>query len=70
MPEMQYVTSSNVEAVGYDPTLRELHVRFLNGGTYIYYEVEEFQFLDMTSGISVGTYLNQIIKPNHRVEKI
>jgi len=42
MPEMHFVDSSNVEAIGYDPDAQELHVRFVRSGeTYIYYSVEE-----------------------------
>ncbi len=70
MPEMQFITSSNIEAVGYDASSQELHVRFLTGRTYIYYEVEEYKFTEMLSGSSVGTYLNQTIKPNHRYDEI
>jgi hypothetical protein len=41
MPEMIFVDSSNVEAIGYDTQSQELHVRFLKSGeTYVYYAVE------------------------------
>jgi len=70
MLEMQFVTSSNIEAVGYDASSQELHVRFLIGRTYVYSEVEEFKFTEMLSGGSVGVYLNQNIKPNHRCNEI
>jgi hypothetical protein len=70
MPEMQFVTSSNIEAVGHDAPSQELHVRFLNGRTYVYSEVEEYQFIEMLSGGSVGVYLNQNIKPNHGCNEI
>jgi hypothetical protein len=70
MPEMQFVTSSNIEAVGYDASSQELHVRFLDGSTYVYYDVEDYKFTEMLSGGSVGVYLNQNIKPNHRFDKI
>lgn len=65
MPEMQFVSSSNVEAVGYDAESCELHVRFLNGRTYVYSSVEAYVFDEMLSGVSVGTFLNQRIKPNY-----
>lgn len=67
---MQFVTSSNVEAVGYDAEQSELHVRFLNGRTYVYYDVEEYVYSEMVSGVSVGTFLNQKIKPNYRCSEI
>ena len=37
MPEMIYVDSSNIEAIGYDDDAQELHVRFLSGTSYIYH---------------------------------
>jgi hypothetical protein len=70
MPEMQFVTSSNVEAVGYDKDTQELYVRFLNGRTYVYYEVEEYRFTEMMSGVSVGGYLNQNVKKSYRYAEV
>jgi hypothetical protein len=70
MPEMQFVTSSNIEAVGYDESTQELHVRFLTGRTYVYYDVEEYRFTEMLSGGSVGGYLNQNIKKNYRYAEV
>ena len=34
MPEMHFVDSSNVEAIGYDPDTRELYVQFIKSGNY------------------------------------
>ena len=66
MPEMHYVDSSNVEAIGYDPDTRELHVRFLRSGeTYVYYNVEEWVFDEMMQADSKGTYLNINIKGHY-----
>lgn len=63
MPEMQYVDSSNIEAIGYDPAAQELHVRFLKSGeTYVYYNVEEWVFNEIMQADSKGTYLNNNIK--------
>jgi len=70
MPEMQFVTSSNIESVGYDVSTQELHVRFLTGRTYVYYEVEEYKFIEMLSGGSVGVYLKQNIEKNYRYAEI
>lgn len=44
MPEMIYVDSSNVEAIGYDGDAQELHVQFVSGGSYIYHEVPQDVF--------------------------
>ena len=39
MPEMIYVDSSNIEAIGYDEIAQELHVHFLSGAMYAYHSV-------------------------------
>ncbi len=64
MPEMLYVDSSNIEAIGYDPVNLELHVLFLKSGeTYVYFDVEEWLFQEFLQADSKGTYLNAKIKP-------
>lgn len=66
MPEMIFVDSSNIEAIGYVPAARELHVRFLKSGdTYVYYEVEESVFEDFKRADSKGTFLNGNIKDRY-----
>lgn len=70
MPEMHFVSSSNVEAVGYDDASRELHVRFLNGRTYAYYNVDEYVFLELKDAQSPGTYLNQNIIGQYQYSQI
>ena len=56
MPEMHYVDSSNVEAIGYDPGTQELHIQFLKSGeTYVYFDVEEGVFHEMMQADSKGT---------------
>lgn len=71
MPEMHYVVSSNVEAIGYDPATQELHVRFLKSGeTYVYYNVEEHVFNEMMQSESKGTYLNTNVKGSYEYGKL
>ena len=71
MPEMHYVDSSNIEAIGYDPDNQELHVRFLKSGeTYVYYNVEEWAFQEFMHADSKGTYLNAKIKPSYQCAKL
>lgn len=63
MVEMQYVQSSNVECVGYDPDVMELHVRFLGGPTiYVYLNVPQQVFDEMMAAPSKGSYLHQCVK--------
>lgn len=68
-PEMVMVSSSNVEAVGYDPDSRELWVRFLGGGTYVYSGVDERTHEELVNAPSVGSYLNREIKGNFDYRK-
>ena len=68
MPEMHYVDSSNVEAIGYDPNARELHVHFIKSGSYVYLDVEEWVFAEFLQAESKGQYLNQNIKGVYNYE--
>ena len=71
MPDMQYVDSSNIEAIGYDGNNRELHVRFLESGeTYVYEDVDEAVFQDMLQTESKGSFLNRQIKHSHNFRKL
>lgn len=71
MPEMHYVDSTNVEAIGYDADNRELHVQFVGSGdTYVYFDVEEWVFDEFLQADSKGTYLNSIIKNNYQYSKL
>ena len=69
---MHYVDSSNIEAIGYDPTAQELHVRFLKSGkTYdVYYNVEEWVLDEMMQADSKGTCLGTNIKGHYAYEKL
>lgn len=69
MPEMIYVDSSNIEAIGYDVDAQELHVRFLSGAVYIYYEVPQGVFDAFVSAPSKGSFLNRDIKNVFRFSK-
>jgi len=71
MPEMHFVDSSNVEAIGYDAATQELHVRFLKSGeTYVYYGVEVWVFQELMQADSKGTYLNTNIKRRYQYGKL
>ena len=71
MLEMHYVDSSNIEAIGYDPTTQELHVRFLKSGeSYVYYSVEEWVFNEFMQADSKGIYLNTNIKGQYDFNRL
>lgn len=70
MVEMHYVQSENVECVGYDPEIMELHVRFLSSAiTYVYVNVPQQVFDEMLAAPSKGGYLNQCVKNVYLFEK-
>ena len=69
MPEMTFVDSSNVEAIGYDSDNLELHVQFINSGLYVYYNVDEWIFDEFMQADSKGRYLNENIKGRYEYEK-
>ena len=60
--DMQPVSSSNLEAVGYDPATKELHVRFKSGSTAQYFDVPEDVHQQLVSAPSVGKHYHQHIK--------
>lgn len=71
MPEMIFVDSSNIQAIGYEIDSQELHVRFVKSGeTYVYYSVDEFVFQEFMQSDSKGTFLNERIKPNYQCGKL
>lgn len=69
MPEMQYVDSSNIEAIGYCSETQELHVQFLTSGLYVYLEVPEWVYHEFIGADSKGAYLNQNIKNSYQYER-
>lgn len=70
MVEMQYVDSSNVEAIGYDNKTQQLHVRFLSGTTYVYDKVPADIYEDLMAAPSKGSYVNRVIKGAYDYTKL
>lgn len=70
MPNMTFVDSSNIEAIGHDPDSLELHVSFRSGDTYVYYDVPSVVFDAFLSAPSKGSFLNREIKPVFRFGKL
>ena len=64
-PEMEYVDSSNIEAIRHDEDARELWVRFISSGTYVYSDVPPGTYDDIMRADSKGSYLNRELKPNY-----
>jgi hypothetical protein len=71
MPHMEYVDSSSIEAVGYNLLTRELYIRFRDSGdTYVYYDVDEWVYVELMQSESKGVYVNAQIKPNYDTAKL
>jgi len=60
--EMIPVSSSNVQAIGYDEANQLLYVRFNNNSLYCYQGVPLAEFDGLQSASSKGSYLNVNIK--------
>jgi len=62
MIEMNYVGSSNIEAIGYANDTQKLHVKFLSGTTYVYSSVPSEVYESLMAAPSKGSFLNREIK--------
>ena len=61
--QMHTVESSNIRAIGYDPTTQRLDIEF-KLGTYQYSNVPQEVFDTLMAADSKGSYLNAVIKAN------
>lgn len=62
---MRPVTSSNVEAVGYDPASKTMHVRFKGGGTYAHRDVGPAEHRALVTAKSPGKHYHAHFKGKH-----
>ena len=62
-PSMQPVESSSVEAVGFESQTNELWIRYAGGATYVYAPVPRSIHRELLGSASIGSYVNQFIKP-------
>jgi hypothetical protein len=70
-PEMEYVSSTSVEAIGYDAGSQELHVRFLSSGeTYVYTGVPDWVFEELRTSSSMGNFVNTTLKNAYSYYKL
>lgn len=64
------VKSSNIRAIGYDPTTREMHVEFGSGGTYQYGGITPQQHQALTAAASIGRHFAREIQKRHIGRKV
>lgn len=67
--ERMPVSSSHLESVGYDANSATLDIEFKNGSLYRYYNVPQFEFDQLMSASSPGTYFNANIKNTYSYER-
>lgn len=68
--EKIFVSSSNVEAIGYDSSSQLLRIWYLNGSVYDYLNVPQMEFEGLQNAPSVGSYLSRSIKGSYNYQKV
>jgi hypothetical protein len=54
--------STAIERISYDEAARELHVKFVGGGTYTYFQVPKSVYDAFRAAPSRGAFMNNFIK--------
>ena len=62
---MLAVSSSAIEAVGYDPNTRRMRIRFIGGNEYDFCNVPEGVYGELMSAPSKGIYYNNHIRDRY-----
>lgn len=70
MPEMIPVVSSLIAEIGFDEEKEELHVKFHNGGEYLYQGVPLPTFEALRDAESVGSFFLRNIKKQYECVKV
>jgi len=67
--EMQPVTSSQVDSIGYDEESQTMHVQFHKGGLYEYSDVTPEIHNQLLNASSIGSQLKSIVAglPYHKL---
>lgn len=66
----RFVSSSSIEALGYDQDTQSLKVWFATGKVYVYHNVPEEEFKNLLDASSIGAYFNHNIKGGYSYEKL
>jgi hypothetical protein len=64
--EMIRVSSSAIEAIGYDPATMQMKIRFTQGHTYNFCRVPESVFSAFLRSSSKGAYYNDHIRDRYQ----
>jgi len=60
--QLMRVSSTNINAVGYDPDTCEMQIQFKNGEVYSYQNIAPDVYQGMSTG-DIGRYFASIVKP-------
>lgn len=66
----QFVVSSNLRSVGYDPKEQKLEIEFVNGSVYVYSRVPEQVFHQLMQAPSKGRYHHAAIRDRYGYRRI
>ena len=66
----QFVSSSNLRSIGYDPSTKTLEIEFNSGGVYQYSGVPEHTYRGLMSAGSHGEYFHAHIRDQYPTRKI
>lgn len=66
--ELISVRSSAISAIGYNPTIRRMHVKFKHGKTYTFGGVPQHVFDAFLSSSSKGRYYDLHIRDRYQCE--
>jgi hypothetical protein len=68
--DRQYVSSSNIRSIGYDPDSATLEVEFTSGGIYQYFNVPDYRYERLMSAYSKGSYFADNIRDVYQYRKV
>ena len=64
------VKSSNINAIGYDPTSSVLEIEFRTGGIYRYFGVPDTIYRALVTAPSIGAFFQKRIRDTYRCEQV
>jgi hypothetical protein len=64
------VESSHIQEIGYEPTEAILEMEFKGGSVYQYYDVPQYEYDNLMSAESKGSYAHKNIYKNYRCQRI
>jgi hypothetical protein len=64
-----YVKSSTIKQIDYDPLFEKMIVKFLNEVVYEYYSVPRSEYDELISSPSIGKHFHSKIKNNYEFAK-